>query len=83
MALLNRNVTPGVAREVSNGVQTAVAEDFGQRLRTFQEVMFPAAYGDLSREWTHLVLTKVFPHLFNCSILRVMLGSLLREGSVQ
>ena len=40
-------------------VQTAVAEDFGGKLRTFQEVMFPAAYGEGSREWTHLLLTKV------------------------
>lgn len=47
----------GVKR--AGGVQTAVAEEFGEQLRNFQELMFPAAYGEASREWTHLVLTKV------------------------
>ena len=45
--------------EESGGLQTAVAEEFGEQLRNFQELMFPAAYGEGSREWTHLVLTKV------------------------
>ena len=40
-------------------MQTAEAEDFGEKLRNFQELMFPAAYGESTREWTHLVLTKV------------------------
>ena len=40
-------------------MQSAVAEEFGEKLRGYQEVMFPAAYGDGTREWTHLVLTKV------------------------
>ena len=43
----------------NNIMQSAVAEDFGEKLRGYQEVMFPAAYGDGTREWTHLVLTKV------------------------
>ena len=41
------------------GVQTAVAEEFGEQLRKYQELMFPAAYGKGTREWAHLVLTKV------------------------
>ncbi|CAL8468137.1 g7676 [Coccomyxa elongata] len=36
-----------------------VAEEFGIKLRAYQDVMHPAAYGDSSREWAHLVLTKV------------------------
>ena len=40
-------------------MQTAEAEEFGEKLRNFQELMFPAAYGESTREWTHLVLTKV------------------------
>ena len=44
-------------------MQTAVAEEFGEKLRTFQELMFPAAYGDATRDWTHLVLTKVSVNL--------------------
>ncbi len=43
----------------NNVMQSAVAEEFGEKLRGYQEVMFPAAYGDGTREWTHLVLTKV------------------------
>lgn len=58
-------------------MQTAVAEDFGGKLRTFQEVMFPAAYGDGSREWTHLLLTKVTP--WQCSVWIDRLFVQLRE----
>ena len=42
-------------------VQVQVAEEFGTKLRAYQDVMHPAAYGDSSREWAHLVLTKVCP----------------------
>lgn len=35
-----------------------VAEEYGTKLRSYQDVMHPAAYGDSSREWAHLVLTK-------------------------
>ena len=47
-------------------MQSAVAEEYGEKLREFQEVMFPAAYGDGTREWTHLVLTKV-SFLLSCT----------------
>lgn len=43
-----------------------MAEEYGEKLREFQEVMFPAAYGDGMREWTHLVLTKV-SFLLSCT----------------
>ncbi len=42
-------------------VQVGVAEEYGTKLRLYQDVMFPAAYGDSTREWAHLVLTKVIP----------------------
>ena len=44
---------------VNNTMQSAMAEEFGEKLRGYQEVMFPAAYSDDTHEWTHLVLTKV------------------------
>lgn len=42
-------------------IQVQVAEEFGMKLRAYQDAMHPAAYGDSSREWAHLVLTKVSP----------------------
>ncbi len=43
--------------------QVQVAEEFGTKLRAYQDVMHPAAYGDSSREWAHLVLTKVLSEI--------------------
>ena len=40
------------------GGQVGVAEEYSERLRGYQEDMPTAAYGDATREWTHLVLTK-------------------------
>lgn len=39
--------------------QVSVAEEYGKKLRTYPDLMSPAAYGDSTKEWTHLVLTKV------------------------
>lgn len=40
-------------------LQVSVAEEYGGKLRTYPDIMEPAAYGDSTKEWTHLVLTKV------------------------
>ena len=39
-------------------MQVAIAEEYSERLRRYQEDLHTAAYGDATREWTHLVLTK-------------------------
>ena len=39
--------------------QGATAREWAAKLRTFQDTLHTAAYGDPSREWTHLPLVQV------------------------
>lgn len=40
------------------GGEGAVARQWAKKLRTFQDLLHTAAYGDPSREWTHLPLVQ-------------------------
>ncbi len=39
-------------------MQVGIAEEYAAKLRWYQEELHTAAYGDDTREWAHLVLTK-------------------------
>ncbi len=40
---------------------STTAREWATKLRTFQDELHTAAYGDPSREWTHLPLVQVTP----------------------